>query len=368
MTVREYINERDEIEFPEGKIVTLDGRVLDCFPITTGNAEIVDDSFKLDTTGRYLSIGRKPRTPFPPTPKEVEEQRDLFINNAFYLLAHKDRIMSDSRMFLCPVAIQSGIAYTGTSGFTRPTLGVYLEWWGLVPNAMQTDDKGHKLLVYHIAGSPLSGSNRCGAVRDDGEREIVSLSPFGVHWGPFTQINCRYNDAKYIYQAYTLQDVLDILDAEENGNSNYAQNVEMLYMSHEVELSNRRLEQEQARYSELQRKYADALFKYNEELICDFYAQYEGVKAKIDAEIEQLRKQKRDLKAELKSGRMDNVTYQKKLTPLKKHIMGLKYKISDYRYTKVRETFSHESDMTFDLIEHYVLNKRKEETNNKVEQ
>ena len=163
----------------------------------------------MDHTGQYLTIGSQKPTPVPkPT---VEEQRQLFISNAFYLLAHKERILSDSRMFLCPVSIQNGIAYTGTSGFHNPTLGVYLEWWSLVKETMCTDRKGRRSLVYQIAGSPLSGSNRCGAVREDGKTETVSLSPFIDYWPPFMRLNQRYTEAKQLYQAYTLQEVLDIL-------------------------------------------------------------------------------------------------------------------------------------------------------------
>jgi len=32
-------------------------------------------------------------------------------------------------MFLCPIYMQSGLAYTGSSGFEKPTLGIYIEWW-----------------------------------------------------------------------------------------------------------------------------------------------------------------------------------------------------------------------------------------------
>ena len=165
--------------FPEGKIILTDGRVLDCYPLAEQKPEKIEsDSLELDRTGQYLIIGRHKPTPVPNPSATVVEQRQLFISNAFYLLAHKERILSDSRMFLCPVAIQNGIAYTGTSGFRKPTLGVYLEWWGLVKEAMRTDKKGCRSLVYQLAGSPLSGRNCCSAVREDGKTETVSL-PLG---------------------------------------------------------------------------------------------------------------------------------------------------------------------------------------------
>ena len=185
--------------FPEGKIILTDGRVLDCYPLAEQKPEKIEsDSLELDRTGQYLIIGRHKPTPVPKPSATVVEQRQLFVSNAFYLLAHKERILSDSRMFLCPVAIQNGIAYTGTSGFRKPTLGVYLEWWGLVKEAMRTDKKGCRSLVYQLAGSPLSGRNCCSAVREDGKTETVSLSSFGRHWGPFMQLNQRYTEAKQL--------------------------------------------------------------------------------------------------------------------------------------------------------------------------
>ena len=79
------LNKKSEITFPEGKIVTLDDRTLDCYPIANENVNVIGH--------------------------EADEQKEMFVNNAFCLLAHRERIMSDSRMFLCPVC---GHALTGS--------------------------------------------------------------------------------------------------------------------------------------------------------------------------------------------------------------------------------------------------------------
>ena len=229
--------------FPQGKIILHDGRMLDCYPLTEQTPEEIEhDHLELDKTGQYLIIGRQKRTPSSQPSATHEELRQLFIGNAFYLLAHKERILSDSRMFLCPVSIQNGIAYTGTSGFRKPTLGVYLEWWGIVEEAMRTDEKGRRSLVYQLAGSPLSGRNSCGAVRDDGRTEAVSLSSFSRHWGPFMHLNQRYTEAKQLYQAYTLQEVLDILRMEDDGKANLSVMIDLQFMKHEIDVLNNYIE------------------------------------------------------------------------------------------------------------------------------
>lgn len=145
-------------------------------------------------------MGIKPCKPRPNADEEKERQKKLFTDNAFYLLAHSERIMRDSRMFLAPVAVQNGLAYTGTSGFNAPTVGIYLEWWATCPEALRTDKEGCRSLVFHLAGSPLSGANRCAEVYEDGRVKSVSVSLFASHWQSFTAINTRYDEAKHIYQ------------------------------------------------------------------------------------------------------------------------------------------------------------------------
>lgn len=198
--------------FPENKIVLLDGRELACFPLAVEEqGKVEENKIDFDTTGRYLTIGNAPRRKKEEVPAEVSASQKLFIENALFILDNRKRILADSRMFLCPIAIENGLAYTGTSGFRSPTLGVYLEWWNACEGTLRVDDDGVRSLVYHIAGSPLSGTNRCTAIREDGTSEKVSLQPFSKYWLPFTKINKRYDIAKARYQAYDLQEVLALL-------------------------------------------------------------------------------------------------------------------------------------------------------------
>jgi hypothetical protein len=68
--------------------------------------------------------------------------------------------------------------------------------------------------VYYLAGSPLSGANGCAAVREDGKSEKVVLKPFSEYWRSFMQINKRYDNAKSYYEAYSLQQVIELLKKE----------------------------------------------------------------------------------------------------------------------------------------------------------
>lgn len=94
-------------EQPKNSITLMNGAVLKCIPKESHQDDFVPDKMKLDATGTYLRIGNKPCKPLPRTTEEMEQQKKLFTDNAFYLLAHQESIMRDSRMFLAPVAVQT---------------------------------------------------------------------------------------------------------------------------------------------------------------------------------------------------------------------------------------------------------------------
>ena len=354
--------QEDEMVFPDGKIILLDGRTLNCYPLAEGEeAMALDDSLKLDRTGEYLSLNGKAKslTPSQPTHDKYEEVRkELFLKNAFYLLAHKERILADSRMFLCPVHIQNGLIYTGTSGFQKPTLGIYIEWWLNCDGAIRTDKDGRRSLVYSLGGSPLSGMNRCGVVNENGKKESVSLSSFINYWPLFMKVNRRYTEAKGKYQAYDIKQVLDILDQEDNGNFDYAHAIDTVLMTHEIIILNKRVENLKRDRDHWYAKHQETLMRYNDEKIRMLYAEYEELESKVNAEIDGLREQKKELKAKLKRGVMDNVAYQKQLTPINRRIGGLEHQLAAFKYNRVREVFP-DGDVTFNLMVQHMSNIRK---------
>lgn len=330
---------QDEKEiFPDGKIVLLNGTQLDCYPLANEDIEAgFQDKLELDTTGQYVTVRKCKRKTMPISGEKMQEQQ-LFVDNAFYLLAHMDRIMNDSRMFLAPVAVQSGLAYTGTSGFNRPTLGVYLEWWQTCDGAMRIDNEGSRSLVYRLAGSPLSGSNRSSSVREDGKIETVALSSFISYWSPFIKINTRYTEAKVRYQAYTLQEVLDILHREDNGKLDYDHVITTRFMQHEIDRLGRRVERLIKESSHWHEKYLFALISSKEEAM-EFFAEYDEFETRVSQEIEHLKTQKKELKTQLKRGQIDNVSYQRSITPMTKRIEELKFQLYRFKDGKPREIF-----------------------------
>lgn len=342
-------------EQPKNSITLMNGAVLECFPKESNQDDFVPDKMKLDATGKYLSLGNKPCKPQTRTSEEFERQKKLFTDNAFYLLAHQERIMRDSRMFLAPIAVQNGLAYTGTSGFNAPTLGIYLEWWNECPKALRTDKDGNRCLVFHLAGSPLSGTNHCAEVFEDGRIEPIQVSSFISHWQPFVNINTQYDEAKHIYQAYTLEQVLEILHAEDGDGWDYSSEIKERFMQSEINELKKKVERLTKESDKWYSMYKDTYMKYKDAEISEAFSTFQSFREECEAQINSIKMRKRALKAELKSGRMDNIAYQHTLTPLNKQIRDLEFKISTKKYELINKYLS--EGISVDTIESY-MNKK----------
>ena len=319
-------------EQPQNSITLMNGAILECFPKESHQGDFVPDKMKLDATGTYLSLGNKPCKPQPRATEEKEQQKKLFTDNAFYLLAHQERIMRDSRMFLAPVAVQNGLAYTGTSGFLAPTLGIYLEWWNECSIALRTDKDGNRSLVFHLAGSPLSGTNHCAEVFEDGRIEPIQVSSFISHWQPFVNINTQYDEAKHIYQAYTLEQVLEILHAEDGNGWDYSSEIKERFMQSEINELKKKVERLTKESDKWYSMYKDTYMKYKDVEISEAFSTFQSFREECEDQINSIKIRKRALKAELKSGRMDNIIYQRTLMPLNKQISKLEFNISNKKH------------------------------------
>lgn len=331
------IKTHDDFKHPEGKIQLLNGNVLDCYPLEQAG-EQVDNEVKLDTTGTYFALGGKKLHPSPKTDEENAEERSLFCDNAFMLLHYRNRIMSDSRMFLCPVPIQNGMAYTGTSGFHRPTLGIYLEWWLNCKSALICDGIGMKKLVYQIAGSPLSGSNRCGVVDENGKTETESIYPFSSLWRNFMRVNSRYDEAKSLYQAYSLKQVVDILEKESLSLIDDME-LENIYLRSELYWKTKDMPAKIRNLEDTIGLLKFRLFYAYRDDLKAIMAIYEEKKEKKEKREKEIDKECKELYRQLKSSEIDNKQYQKRLTPLKKEKENNIYLLREYRRSALEPLF-----------------------------
>ena len=317
------IKTHDDFKHPEGKIQLLNGNVLDCYPLEQPKAK-VDNELKLDTNGAYMSVGKPKPVATPTNDEQKKKEESLFLHNAFLFLQHRDRIMSDSRMFLCPIPIQNGLAYTGTSGFGRPTLGVYIEWWLNCEEAtvfkktrVFKKDKT-KWLVYRIAGSPLSGANSCGIVNEKGETDSESLTgSFSPVWSSFMRINNRYDEAKSLYQAYTLEEVVEILE-KEGLTAVIDKDLQILFLDSELRrLRKTTTDKIACLESKIESLKFQLLYDHRVELKA-FVAEYKERESQVLRRAEEITEECKELRRKLKTFELNNKQYQGQITPLRK--------------------------------------------------
>lgn len=191
-----------------------DGTCIEAYLKSDRPESITPDKFNIDTTDEFLQMETKPHRHKRIVTCTNEEELKLFLKHAHSLIAHGDAIMADSRMFLVPLPIRNGLAYTGTSGMRNPTLGVYIEWWRNNPCAWTEDESGTLQPIYFISGSPLSGCNKCAYVDADGEGHTISVPHFNRVWSTFAKLNTHYTEAKQIYESCTIAEVIERLFGE----------------------------------------------------------------------------------------------------------------------------------------------------------
>ncbi len=200
--------EKDELKL-------MDGRTIIGYPkdkVEQRNWEfyqLIDADNHINAGGKTSAIIKEERQ------KTQERLQKLFLDNAFKLLEYHERILGDSCMFLTPILIESRLAYMGGRGFANPTLGVYLEWWLNCPYSSIEDKDGHKWLIYKMAGSPLTGRNKCGLVDRNGNIKQMDLQTFRPAWESFVAINRRYKEAKEKYYGFSLLQTMALLGKED---------------------------------------------------------------------------------------------------------------------------------------------------------
>lgn len=338
------------VDFPDNRIVLINGSELVCYPKAVQPKTNCEDNLSIDTSGEYLTVGSKLKAKKETTDKD--ELKDFFYKNAFLFFRNAHRILTDSRMFLAPVPVQNGLAYTGTSGFRNPTLGVYIEWW-LNCDPVTKDEKGRVALTCHIAGSPLSGSNRCTCVYPDGKIRGIFHDSFSNVWSTFVKINKRYAKAKQMYEAYTLPEVVDLLLAAGQSRESELDTLLDIAEGH-ANILKRRYYILEKQYNDLQKRFNElGILHYKEELDA-LRAEYRTRQHNAEMEIESLATAMAEFKSQMKQGIINNVEYQHAITPLRKRNNEIQYEMTAFRTEKISALVK-KGYITYSQIDNYII-------------
>ncbi len=320
----------------ENGIRLQDGRVIQGYPKQDAIVEEDKETPMLDTTGEYFSIRKKPNAP-KLTNEEELALRDLFTDNAFLILANRERILNDSRMLLTPLCVRNGLAYSGA--FQTATLGVYIEWWINAPYSVLFDEKDDAMsLIWFVSGSPLSGGNLCANVTEDGKTETVRVPFCRKLWPKFADIIADYHDAKKLYQAYTLPEVIDILKCETTEEF-YKESIRQFHQQAKVRLLNTQLKDWKQSYERLkeerdnyEKEWHFALFQLKKDEITAFYKEFLLRKENLKDRKEELDRKNRDLKRKLRQGGLTNKEYQPLLSANKKEMEQRKWDLDNFAH------------------------------------
>ena len=334
-------DESEEETHPEGAIRLMDGTILTCYPKPKQEEQSSNESQLED---------------------EVDEElQRLFIDNAFYLLAHRERILQDSRMFLAPIGIQNGSPYTKSLGLDAPTIGVYLEWWSHCLGSMVISDSGRMSLIYELTGSPHSKVTSGRQLYENGETEPIHSYGHVQYWKSLIEINKRYSEAKEIYQAYTLQELLDILHEEDGGEKDFTSNVRERFLRHHIAELKVYIEYLYEEFSIRMKRWTHAVLRLHDDEVRQIYADYKALEQRVTSEIEELRRQKQSLKRQLRSEQLTPRSYQFALKTVKAQTYQLEGQLSSFEY-KVQWRFRDEGMISIQDICAYVENKDKAES------
>ena len=318
----------------ENGIRLQDGRVIQGYPQQDVIEETTAETPMLDKTGEYFGIRKESNKPQPTDEEELALWK-LFADNAFLILANRERILNDSRMLLTPVPVRNGLACSGA--FAMATLGVYVEWWLNAPYSVLFGEDDTMSLIWLVSGSPLSGSNRCAKVYEDGRIEEDRVPFFIKLWPKFGDILADYRDAKRLYQAYTLPEVIDILRSETT-EVFYTESIKEFHYQAKVRLLSAELQdwKERCRHTQemcddYRHKWHVALINLRLDKVKSFYENYMQRKEALRIRTEELAEENRKLKARLRKGELINREYQPLLTKNKKEIEDLNFGVRDFK-------------------------------------
>ena len=352
-------------------IILLDGRIIPCYE-SKSSEQPVSNHFLVEKTDTRIRIGRlscpgqaKAATPESAyTRTNTEAQLKLFRTYFHTFYSHRERILSDSRMFLAHIPMRNGLAFTGMSGLLFPTLGVLIEWLLHAPYATEQDANGRIWMVCRIAGSPLSGSNHCTLVDGDGNTRSQSIYPFISLWSPFMRINSRYEDAKSKYQSYTLEEVVDIFSREGLLRPD-PNEITILHLNNQVARLRQQIQEADKHDRKRNADYHRVLMKRHFDRLCPMVRELEQQLSNSEKRLTDIYALRADLRNRLKRKEISPHDYRKQVAPLNRERTEILRFCRNPSTTPICDTLFNGEYIPFKEMQHFITNNHKTEQNKK---
>ena len=149
--------------------------------------------------------------------------------------------------------------------------------------------------------------------------------------------------------------MLEILHTEDGERWDYSAEINERFMQSEINELKKKVERLTKESEKWYSMYADTYMKYKDAEISEAFSTFQSFREECEAQINSFKMRKRALKADLKSNRMDNISYQRTLTPLNKQIRELEFRVSTKKYELINKYLS--EGISYDTIESY-MNKK----------
>lgn len=128
-------------------------------------------------------------------------------------------------------------------------------------------------------------------------------------------------------------------------------------MQSEINKLKKRVEQLTKESDKWHSMYVDTFMKYKEAEVCEAFSTFQSLREECETQIYSIKVRKRTLRADLKSGCMDNLTYQRTLTPLNKQIKDIEFKVCKKKYELINKYLA--EGISYNEMERY-MNKKNE--------
>ena len=285
-----------------------------------------------------------------------ENDLQLFLDNAFLFLEHKDRILSDEKMFFCPVPVQNGLTYAEMNEFGNATLGVYIEWWLACDNALICKDDDTQWIVYQIFGNSISSYYSCGIVNEEGITDRATVHSFLPFLQSFTKINNHYKAAKNQCQAYTMKEVVEVF-RQEGLTRIDDKDLRIRFLKNVIQRqrADMKFQKKLSQYYINCLKYQ--LMMVNKTELGLFLKEYKEKEAEASGKEQEITATMTALRRKLKSGELSQQEFQKQFTPLKKEKKRMARQLISFRWETFDRLFP-EIDISLEEIEWFLENNK----------
>ena len=255
-------------------------------------------------------------------------------------------------MFLCQVNIPNHLAYSGTSGFHHATLGIYIEWWMNCLPSLMPAGRGKGGLVYLIAGSPLSGRNICSVVNRQGDNYTECIVPFPPVWHSFMDINKRYDSIKGKYEAYSLQQVLDIFEKEGRTSVDETE-IDIFFLEKEIEIWKQKCQKIEENSKREHDKIFHMLLSTKHDELVQFYEDYQQKKRQMEQRCEEIHGRRMEMRRQIRDDEMTPREFQRIWTPLNEEREQLQYGLKREVHETLAKLFP-ELSLSIEEVENYL--------------